>query len=153
MWERLAPVLGQLDPDVGGVRENVRLRHEPDQVEMYFSGELRAYSLMVLCVTCALALEVADMDRAPSKRAEAALAGIFVLGLYSHYMFLWPWGVLCAARMLAEGFALSHSTMRARGTREDPSAVHVRSLAVEPHDIVRGDCLWTGVTPSNLRAG
>ena len=49
-------------------------------------------------------------------------------------------------------FALSHSTMRARGTREDPSAGHIRSLAVEPHVYDRDQRLWTGAKPPSLQA-
>lgn len=50
------------------------------------------------------------------------------------------------------GFALSHSTMRARGTREDPSAGHIRALAVEPHEHNRGHRLWTGAEPPDPQA-
>jgi hypothetical protein len=54
-------------------------------------------------------------------------------------------------------FALSHSTMRAQGTREDPLAGHIRSLAIldlatKSHDNVRGHRLWTGDKPPSLQA-
>lgn len=54
--------------------------------------------------------------------------------------------------MLRMAFALSHSTMRARGTREDPSAGHIRSLAIESHAHDRDHRLWTGAKPPSLQA-
>jgi hypothetical protein len=55
------------------------------------------------------------------------------------------------------GFALSHSTMRAQGTREDPSAGHIRCLAItdlsiKSHEDGRGRRLWTGDEPPSLQA-
>lgn len=54
-------------------------------------------------------------------------------------------------------FALSHSTMRAQGTREDPSASRIRclaifDLAIKPHEDGRGHRLWTGDKPPSLQA-
>ena len=54
--------------------------------------------------------------------------------------------------LLRVAFALSHSTMRARGTREDPSAGHLRALAVKPHAYDRDHRLWTGAKPPSLQA-
>jgi hypothetical protein len=48
-------------------------------------------------------------------------------------------------------FALSHSTMRARSTREDPLAGHIRALAVMPHAYERDHRLWTGDKPPSLQ--
>lgn len=76
---------------------------------VYFSGELRAYTLMVLCAISALALhsESLEPSRGSGRLREALLALALTVGLHSHYMFIWAWAVVAGHRLW---------NWRARGT-------------------------------------